>query len=262
MSIGTAKPTLEEQSGIQHYFIDSHSVENEISAAQFEKEALIQLDEIFTSKDIAILVGGSGMFIDALCIGLDPIPSSLELRDAINLEFENSGISPLLEELEKKDPVYFKEVDQNNPMRVIRAIEVIRLTDKPFSAFRIANPTERPFKVHRFVINHPREKLYNRINKRVDSMIENGLLEEVKSVIKYRNLAPLNTVGYKEIFNYLDGKCELETAIELIKQNSRRYAKRQITWFKRHPESIWLDFTDIDDLTTKILNSIELTVRT
>lgn len=262
LSIGTAKPTIQEQNGIQHYFIDSHSVENEVSAAQFEKEALIQLNEIYLTNNIAILVGGSGMFIDALCIGLDPIPSSSELRNTINLELEKNGISSLLNELKEKDPVYFKEVDQQNPMRIIRAIEVIRLTNRPYSEFRIASPIKRPFKVHRFVINHSREKLYERINQRVDIMMAKGLLEEVKSVIQFRNLASLNTVGYKELFNYLDGKYKLEEAVQLIKQNSRRYAKRQITWFKRHPESIWLDFTNIDDMVKKIIKTIELTVRT
>lgn len=196
------------------------------------------------------------MFIDALCIGLDPIPSSLEVRNKINSEYDEYGLSPLLNELEEKDPVYFREVDQQNPMRIIRALEVIRLTNKPYSELRISNPLERPFKVHRFVINHPRETLYERINQRVDLMIKNGLLDEVKSVIQFRNLASLNTVGYKELFSFLDGNSELEPAIDLIKQNSRRYAKRQITWFKRHPESIWLDYSNIEDMAMKIIKSI------
>lgn len=253
ISIGTAKPTTEEQEGIPHYFIDSHSIQNEVSAAQFEKEALSCLNDIFSSNDYAILTGGSGMFIDALCIGLDLIPSSKDLRKKINDEYETSGLQPLLEELKEKDPVYFKDVDQQNPMRIIRAIEVIRLTNKPYSDLRKSNPSKRPFKVIRFVINHPREKLYERINQRVDDMMAKGLLNEVKSVIQYRNLTSLNTVGYKELFKYLDGNCDLETAIELIKQNSRRYAKRQITWFKRHLEAIWLDYTNTDKMATEII---------
>ena len=253
ISIGTAKPTLEEQQGILHYFIDSHSIQNEVSAAQFEKEALSCLKDVFSTNDFAILTGGSGMFIDALCIGLDPIPSSSDLRKEINDEFETTGLQPLLEELKEKDPVYFMDVDQQNPMRIIRAIEVIRLTNKPYSELRKSNPIKRPFKVIRFVINHPREKLYERIDQRVDDMISNGLLNEVKSVIQYRDLTSLNTVGYKELFNYLDGNCDLETSIELIKQNSRRYAKRQITWFKRHPEAIWLDYTNTDKMAAEII---------
>ena len=184
------------------------------------------------------------MFIDALCIGLDPIPTSIELRNQLNEEYLRVGLEPLLLELKLKDPNYFVEVDRQNPMRVIRAIEVIRLTGKPFSDFRVAKPKSRPFQVHRFVINHTREKLYDRINERVDKMIASGLLEEVKSVIQHRKLASLNTVGYKELFNYIDGNWELDYAIEKIKQNTRNYAKRQITWFKKHPEAIWVDYSD------------------
>lgn len=253
ISIGTAKPTIEEQEGITHHFINSHSIQNEVSAAHFEKEALNCLNDIYSTNDYAILTGGSGMFIDALCIGLDPIPSSTSLRREINDEYETKGLEPLLKELEKKDPTYFKTVDQQNPMRIIRAIEVIRLTNKPYSNLRVSSPDKRPFKIHRFVINHPREKLYDRINQRVDEMMSKGLLEEVKSVIQYRNLTSLNTVGYKELFNYLDGNSNLESAINLIKQNTRRYAKRQITWFKRHPEAIWIDYKNTDEMVAEIL---------
>ena len=244
IDIGTAKPSKAEQQGIPHYFINSHSLTDEVTAAQFEKEGLEKLETEFKTKDVIILTGGSGMFIDALCIGLDPIPSSIELRNKINEEHLNSGLAPLLKELQAKDPSYFDEVDQKNPMRIIRAIEVIRLTGKTFSEFRVAKPKVRHFEIHRFVINHPRENLYNRINQRVYKMMENGLLEEVKSIIQHRKLASLNTVGYKELFEYIDGNWELEYAIEKIKQNTRNYAKRQITWFKKHPEAIWIDYSD------------------
>lgn len=253
LSIGTAKPTLDEQDGIPHFLIDSHAITEEVTAAKFEREALAILEREFTTKDTIILTGGSGMFIDALCIGLDPIPTSAELRTQITEEYEENGRKPLLEELEQKDPTYFNSVDQYNPMRIIRAIEVIRLTGKPFSEFRKANPTKRNFKVHRFVIDHPREQLYERINSRVDQMIANGLLEEVKSVIQFRDLSSLNTVGYKELFNYLDGNCDLESAIHYIKQNTRHYAKRQLTWFKRHPESVWINYSSTEEMATKIL---------
>jgi tRNA dimethylallyltransferase len=253
LSVGTAKPSLEEQAGIPHFLIDSHSITEEVTAAQYEREALAILAHEFMTKDAIILTGGSGMFIDALCVGLDPIPTSTELRSEITKEFEENGLKPLLDELKQKDPAYFNTVDQYNPMRIIRAIEVIRLTGKPFSEFRKANPTKRNFQVHRFVINHPREQLYERINARVDQMMENGLLEEVKSVIQFRDLSSLNTVGYKELFNYLDGNCDLTSAVHYIKQNTRHYAKRQLTWFKRHPESIWIDFINTEEMAAKIL---------
>ena len=242
--IGTAKPLKEEQQGIPHYFIGSHALTDEVTAAQYELEALEKLEKEFETQDVIILTGGSGMFIDALCIGLDPIPSSIELRNQINEEFLALGLEPLLNELKTKDFDYFNKVDQQNPMRVIRAIEVIRLTGKTFSEFRVSNPKDRPFKVHRFVINHKRENLYERINHRADKMMADGLMEEVKSVIQHRELASLNTVGYKELFNYIDGNWELDYAIEKIKQNTRNYAKRQITWFKKHPDAIWVDYSD------------------
>ncbi|MEJ6616835.1 MAG: tRNA (adenosine(37)-N6)-dimethylallyltransferase MiaA [Crocinitomicaceae bacterium] len=254
ISIGTAKPSSEEQAGIPHFFIDSHTLSDEVTAAQYEIEALELLDKEFQTKDAIILTGGSGMFIDALCIGLDPIPSSPELRKKVNDEFLSLGLEPLLEELKSKDPVYFELVDKHNPMRIIRAIEVIRLTNKTFTEFRVASPKQRPFEVHRFVINHPREKLYNRINLRVDEMMESGLLDEVKSVVQFRSLASLNTVGYKELFYYIDGNCTIETAVDKIKQNTRNYAKRQLTWFKKHPNTIWIDYTDVNEMAELIQN--------
>jgi len=258
IQIGTAKPSIVERQGIPHFFIDSHSLTEEVTAAQYEKEALEQLSKEFTTNDVIILVGGSGMFIDALCVGLDPIPSSPELRNEINDEYQTNGLDELLDELKSKDPAFFETVDQNNPMRIIRALEVIRLTNKTFTEFRTASPKKRPFEVHRFVLNHSREKLYDRINLRVDNMMKGGLLDEVKSVIQYRELASLNTVGYKELFQYLDGNWTIEHALEKIKQNSRNYAKRQITWFKKHPEAIWIDFSDNSTMTKLIQRELEV----
>ena len=254
LSIGTAKPSREEQDGVPHFFIDSHSIMEEVSASQFEKEALQVLENEFLSKDVVVMTGGSGMFIDAVCVGLDPIPTSPEVRKEVTKQFEDDGLDTLLEELEAKDPEYFTHVDRHNPMRIIRAIEVIRITGKPYSSFRVANPNKRNFNVHRFVIDHPREELYARINARVDQMIATGLVEEVKSVTEYRNLSSLNTVGYKELFNYLDGNCDLASAIHYIKQNTRHYAKRQITWFKRHPEAIWIPYRATEKMVDEILN--------
>ena len=255
IAIGTAKPSPEEQDGIKHYFIDSHNLEDEVTSAQYEKEALTILQDEFKSREIIILTGGSGMFIDALCIGLDNIPSSIELKTSIQGEFDLHGITPLLNELEQADLQYFNEVDKNNIPRVIRAIEAIRLTGKKYSELRKSKPKERPFEIHRFVLNHERQILYDRINKRVDTMVQEGLIEEAKSVEHLKHLTSLNTVGYKELFSFFNGEISKERAIELIKQNSRRYAKRQITWFKRHSESKWIDFQSIEQSIQDISSS-------
>lgn len=254
LAIGTAKPDTQEQDGVKHYFIDSHSIKDELTSAQFEKEALDVLNKEFKKNNVIILTGGSGMFIDALCLGLDDIPTSKELRNSIQEEYDENGIGKLLEELALKDPIYFSEVDKNNPVRIIRAIEVIRLTGEPYSKQRKTKKILRPFNVHRYVIDHDRTVLYDRINKRVDLMMEAGLLEEVKSVAEYQYLSSLNTVGYKEIFAYLDGTCTLEEAVMSIKQNTRRYAKRQLTWFRRHPEAIWIPYSDTNSMVDEITN--------
>ncbi len=256
IAIGTAKPTKEEQQGVKHYFIDSHSLKDEVSSAQFEKEALQVLEKEFENHEKIILVGGSGMFIDALCVGLDKIPSSKKVREQIQQEFEKNGLSPLLSELKEKDEEYFNQVDQQNPMRIIRAIEAIRISGKKYSELRQDKPSPRPFEIIRFVLNHPREILYDRINQRVDIMIKEGLIAEAQNVQHYRNLSSLNTVGYKELFDYFDGNISQNRAIELIKQNSRRYAKRQITWFKRHSEAIWIDYSSVEQVVRKILTEL------
>lgn len=257
LSIGTAKPTKQEQGGIPHYFIDSHQLTEEVTAAQFESEALKLLEALFEKNDIIVLTGGSGMFIDALCIGLDPIPANKSLREKITLEFEKNGLSPLLIELEEKDPEYFSVVDKENPVRIIRAIEVLRLTGKKFSSQRNNNSGNRFFNCHRYVLNHERERLYQRINRRVDEMMSLGLLEEVKTVRHLSHLSSLNTVGYKELFDFLDNKSTLEEAVEKIKMNTRRYAKRQLTWFRRHEEAKWIDYNSFDQVLSEIIEDIK-----
>lgn len=257
VAIGTAKPTVEEMQGIPHFFIDSHLLTDEVTAAQFEREAMSVLEEQFQQHDVIILTGGSGMFVDALCHGLDDIPTSRDLRDALQEQVDAGGLDQLLEELKEKDPTYFEQVDRKNPVRVIRAIEVMRLTNRPYSELRTSQEKKRPFHVHRFVIEHDREFLYDRINRRVDLMMEAGLLEEVKSVLPYRELSSMNTVGYKELFQYLDGKCTLEEAIDQIKQNSRRYAKRQITWLKRNPEAQWIPFSSVEEMKQLIIDQLK-----
>lgn len=253
LSIGTAKPSPEEQAEIRHYFIDSHSVQDEVSSAHYEQEALAVLEQEFTAHNVIVLAGGSGMFIDALCLGLDPIPASDDLRQLLTDSVAEYGLSPLLEELKGADPAYYAIVDKSNPARVIRAIEVIRLTGRPYSEQRTERVATRPFTIHRFVINHPREVLYERINQRVDEMMEAGLLDEVIRVEKYRRLRSLQTVGYRELFEYLDGKCTLDEAVAAIRQNTRRYAKRQLTWFRRHTDAIWLQNTDTQGMLNEII---------
>lgn len=257
ISIGTAKPSLQEQAGIQHYFIDSHSIHQPLTSAQFEKEALSILEEEFQRHETIILVGGSGLFIDALCDGLDDVPHDANVKNQLNIEFETQGLSPLLNELEAKDPLFFKKVDLKNPVRIIRALEVIRITDKPFSSFHAFQAKERPFEFQKFVIDLPRELLYDRINNRVDIMMENGLLQEVQDLLAWQNLSALNTVGYSELFDYFNHKISLEEAIELIKRNSRRYAKRQLTWFRRDEKAIWIQELTTENQLQKIISCTE-----
>jgi tRNA dimethylallyltransferase len=258
LEIGTAKPTKTEQAGVKHYFIDSHSITEEITAANYEQQALGILENEFKIHDTIVLVGGSGMFIDALCFGLDPIPASKTLRDELTKQVEEVGLNSLLQELEENDPVYFSQVDQKNAMRVIRSIEAIRLSGKPYSLQRKAIPKERDFSIHRFIIDHPREKLYERINLRVDQMLEKGLLEEVKKLEKFKDFSALRTVGYTELFAFLEGKSTYSDAVELIKQNSRRYAKRQLTWFRKHTDAVWIPYDSAQTMSAKILEELSL----
>lgn len=253
MSIGTAKPSLEEMQGIQHFFINSHSIHQEVSVANYVSELLPLLEIEFKQHETIILTGGSGMFIDAVCFGLDDIPHSLELRTELTNEVESNGLAALLQELKLKDEAYFNEVDQNNPVRIIRAIEAIRLTGKKYSELRLKTPKNRSFEVEFFVINHPREELYKRINQRVENMLTDGLEDEVQQLYPYKNLQALNTVGYKEFFDIFDGLQSKEQAVEMIKQNSRRYAKRQITWFKRWEKAHWLEYASNERMIESIL---------
>lgn len=256
MSIGTAKPYPEEQKGVPHYFIDSHSIEKPLSSGKFEKEALSVLENIYDEHDTAILVGGSGMYIDALVYGTDQLPHDPVVREKFNQIYEEKGIQYLQQLLKDRDPAYYEKIDLNNPVRLIRALELIEITGKKNDALRKEKSPDRPFNTYYFVIEHDREKLYDRINKRVDIMVENGLIEEVKSLLPYRELQPLNTVGYKEVIDYFDNKHDLDRAIELIKRNTRRYAKRQLTWFRRNKNCVWIEYTDISRMCEQILSFI------
>ncbi|TNE96424.1 MAG: tRNA (adenosine(37)-N6)-dimethylallyltransferase MiaA [Bacteroidetes bacterium] len=245
MSIGTAKPSSEEMKSIPHYFIDSHLITQELSAATYAKEARALIETL--QQDVCIVTGGSGMFIDALTKGLDDIPHDDIIRDQLTAEWQNDGSKKLIEELKLKDPEYAAEVDIHNPSRVIRALTAIRISGKKFSDMRTGKVKD-DFNVIRFVIDIPRELLYQRINKRVDLMMEAGLLEEVKAVLDLNNNIVSNTVGYKEFIPYFNGEIELDEAIEIVKRNSRRYAKRQLTWCRRYEDAIWVPYGSTHDM--------------
>lgn len=249
MSIGTAKPTAEEMQNIPHHFINNISIQQDYNVGKFELEALQKLEELFQKNDVAILVGGSGLYINALLYGLDDLPPSDEkIRLQLEKDIEEKGIEHLQNQLQQLDPVYFKEVDIHNKHRVMRALEICLISGYPYSSLRINKKVERPFKSIFIVLNSDRKELYNKINLRVDLMLQNGLLKEVQSLIDYQQHNALNTVGYKEIFDYLNGKTSLEFAIDKIKQNSRNYAKRQITWFKKNEEAIWFEPTQKEEI--------------
>ncbi|SKB28103.1 tRNA (adenosine(37)-N6)-dimethylallyltransferase MiaA [Daejeonella lutea] len=249
MEIGTAKPSPEELKAAKHHFVNSLSITQNFNVGDFEREALARIDLLFNKNNVVILAGGSGLFIDAVIRGFDELPqSSKDIRDDLNKLLESKGISTLQEMLKEVDPVYFNEVDLNNPQRIIRALEVFKATSKPFSAFRSKIKKVRPFNIVLVGLNLQREILYNNINRRVDLMVNAGLIEEVESLIPYRTLNPLNTVGYSELFQYFDGNLSLEDAIEKIKQNTRRFAKRQLTWFSKSGEYHWFQPHEIEKI--------------
>ena len=243
MKIGTAPPSNEQLAQVKHYFIYSNSVTEHYTAGLYEIEALKLLDELFKKHDKLVMVGGSGMYIDALCNGLDDFPpADLMLRANLMERLEMEGLSVLVDELEKIDKESYNTIELSNPQRVVRALEVTLQTGKKFSEWKSSPKKERPFIIKKLGINRDRAELYNRINLRVDIMMQEGLLEEAKSLLNYREMPALKTVGYKELFSYLDGDITLEEAVELIKRNSRRYAKRQITYWGRDKSIEWLYF--------------------
>ena len=246
MTIGTAKPDDDELAAVTHYFINSHQLTEDYSAGDFERDARALLADLFVHHDVVVMVGGSGLFVRAVCDGLDNLPKPLPgVRERLNDRYQQQGLAPLQALLEQVDPVYFNEMDTQNPQRVIRALEVYESTGKPFSHFRQGHTTERFFGVVMLGLDTDRETLYQRINSRVDSMMAAGLLDEVVSLVPYRHRAPLQTVGYAELFDYLDGKCTLAYAVDKIKQHTRRYAKRQLTWFRKDKSTAWFAPEDI-----------------
>ncbi|QTE40461.2 tRNA (adenosine(37)-N6)-dimethylallyltransferase MiaA [Mucilaginibacter gossypii] len=242
MSIGTAKPDESELAAAKHYFINSHSISESFSVGDFEKQGLALLDELFKVHDKVILAGGSGLYIKAICEGFDNLPvADISVREKLNQQLEREGITTLQKQLQQVDPDYYTQVDLNNPQRIIRALEVFETSGKPFSSYRNATVNKRPFNIIKLALDMPREKLYERINLRVDLMVKQGLIQEVKSLLPYRELNALNTVGYSELFDYFDGKTSLDEALLLIKQNTRRFAKRQLTWFRKDKDFVWFD---------------------
>ena len=241
LCIGTAKPSEEQLAQVEHHFIGHISITEEYNISRFEQDAILLLEQLFNKHQAVVMTGGSGLYIDAVCNGIDDQPEhDPEIRRQLNAEYKLSGIKYLQDELLRLDPAYYEVVDRSNPHRLMRAIEVYMITGKPYSFFRKGRQKERNFKVVKFGIQIPREELITRINRRVDQMIADGLIEEAKANYTYRRQNALNTVGYKEIFEYLDGNCALEEAVEKIKINTRRYAKRQMTWFRKDPDIIWI----------------------
>jgi tRNA dimethylallyltransferase len=245
MNIGTAKPSTEEMQGVVHHFIDSHSITENFTVADFEKEALAVLEKIFEKKNVALAVGGSGLYVKVLCEGLDEMPETdPKIREKIQQQFENQGLESLIEQLQALDPVYANQVDTRNPQRIIRALEVCLSTGLPYTTFRTGKKTVRPFNILKIGINRPRPVLYQRIDARMDLMLAAGLVAEVKSLHTFKAKNALQTVGYQEVFDFLEGKYDEAEMIRLLKRNSRRYAKRQMTWFNKDLSTVWFEASE------------------
>lgn len=243
LAIGTAKPSKEEMNGVPHHFIDSLSIHDYYSVGDFERDFVTLTDELFKKHDTLIMVGGSGLYVRAALQGLDEFPDiDMNIREQLMEEFKTNGLTSILAELKELDPIFYNEVDHANSQRVIRGLETCLSTGKTFSSFRVGNIRKRNFESIQIGLTADRNIIYDRINQRVDIMMENGLLKEANDVVDHRNLNALQTVGYKELYDYMDGTTNLETAIELIKRNTRRFAKKQLTWFRRDETIQWFDY--------------------
>ena len=247
LNIGVARPSEEELQMVRHYFVASHSIHDAVNAASFEQYALQKVNEIFRAHDVAIMVGGTGLYIKAFCEGMDEMPGvPAEIRQSIMLNYEKNGLEWLQRETQKKDPVFYDTGEIQNPRRLMRALEVAEATGRSILEFRKGKKEQRSFDIVKIGLELPKEELYRNINSRTDGMIEAGLVEEAKGLIPYRNFNALQTVGYAEIFDYIEGKTLLKDAIELIKKNTRQYAKRQMTWFKKDKDISWVDGSAVD----------------
>ncbi|WP_289045341.1 tRNA (adenosine(37)-N6)-dimethylallyltransferase MiaA [uncultured Olleya sp.] len=254
MSIGTAAPTTQELAAAKHHFIHNRSITEDYNVGTFEKEAISCIQNLHQTNDIVIMVGGSGLYVDAVIKGLDYFPEvDKTIRTQLNTQLETEGLEILQLKLKTLDPIAYNTIAVDNPQRVIRALEICIGSGQPYSSFLNKDKNKRPFTSITIGLDADREIIYNRINQRVDIMIDNGLLDEVKALLPYKNLNSLNTVGYKEIFNYLDNTWTLDFAISEIKKNSRRFAKRQLTWFRKKQDTLWFDYlTPIETITSKI----------
>lgn len=255
MQIGTAAPTSDELSSAKHHFIHHKSIKDEYNVGAFEKDALQCLEKLFQDKDAVIMVGGSGLYVDVITKGLDHFPKvGSNIREKLNKELKTKGLEDLQEQLKALDPVSYNTIAIDNPHRVIRALEICIGSEKPYSSFLNKGKEKRNFKTITVGLTANREMIYNRINQRVNIMMQKGLLEEVKGLLDSKDLNALNTVGYKELFNYLSGEWDLEFATSEIKKNTRRFAKRQLTWFKRNENTLWFDY---DVPIEKIITQLE-----
>lgn len=247
MTIGTAAPTVNQLNRVKHYFVGKLSPEEYYSASLFEEEAIALIQDLHKHHDTVVMSGGSMLYIDAVCNGIDEIPTvDKALRLEIQELYQKEGIDPIRNQLKMLDPTFYNQVDLKNPKRIIHALEICLMSGKPYSSLRTNQKKTRPFRIIKIGFNRARDDLYSRINQRVDEMIQEGLLDEVRGFYPLRHLNSLNTVGYKEIFDFLDGNNTLEFAIDKIKQHSRNYARKQITWFKRDKEIHWIDLSDPD----------------
>lgn len=257
LKIGTAAPTEEQLRRAKHYFIGSQSIFDVYNAGQYEQDVLQLLEKLFQERNTVLLVGGSMMYIDAVCRGMDQIPSvDNDTREFWMNQYQHFGIEYLRQELKRMDPVHFDEVDLKNPKRMLHALEICTITGKPYSDLRTGQSKTRPFNIVKIGLNRPRTELYERINKRVDIMIQDGLIDEAKQFYPYRHLNTLNTVGYKELFQFFDGTWTQDFALAMIKQDSRRYAKRQLTWFNRDKDIHWFYADDTQDMIDFVKNKI------
>ena len=247
--IGTAAPTAEEQKRVKHFFVGKLHINDYYNASMFENDVIELLDKLFGEKDNIIMSGGSMMYVDAVCNGIDDIPSVNEsIRQQVKSLYEADGLDIIKEKLNKLDPEYFEIVDKNNPKRVIHALEICLSTGKTYTSFRTNTKKERNFRIIKIGLNRDRDELYSRIDKRVDLMIENGLMEEAKQMYPHKGLNSLNTVGYKELFNYFDGNCTLDEAIFKIKSNTHKYCRKQLTWFKRDKDIHWFNPDNVEEI--------------
>lgn len=256
LNIGTAKPTENELNEVNHFFINNKSIHDHYSAGDYEKEIISKLSQYFKTNRIAFLVGGSGMYIDAVCKGLDQLPKNIKIRKELNQQFLDQGIEKIQQKLKDLDPNHYLKVDKNNPQRIIRALEVCLITGKPYSSLLLNINKKRNFDCLKFLLHLNNDQLQSNINLRVDKMIDKGLIKEVKNLYDFKNLNALKTVGYKEIYEYLNGQIEKDVAIQKIKLNTKKYSKRQMTWFKKDSDYNWVENNSTENSIRIISNRI------